>query len=143
MNKTSESTIFKLIVVSILGVFALWFLYALIAGTGNGMNMGFRGNYGGGYFYTGSGLSNSSILLLLVKFLFVLFIVGLAGGIFVFIKNYLFTKKDIEKIKSSFSSNAGQETNEEFVTCSACGKEIDVEWKACPHCGELKEKSVN
>ncbi|MDO9535227.1 MAG: zinc ribbon domain-containing protein [Bacillota bacterium] len=143
MSKTNESTIFKFIVVTIIGGFALWFLYTLIAGTGNGINMGFRGNYGGGYFYMGSGLSISPILLLLVKFLFVLFIVGLAGGIFVFIKNYLFTKEDIEKIKSSFSSNTEQEANEESVTCSACGKEIDVEWKACPYCGELMKKSTN
>lgn len=140
MSTANENTIFKLVVVSIIGVFAMWFLYTLVAGTGNGISMGYRGNYGGGYFYMGSGLSISSILLLLVKFLFVLFIVGLAGGIFVFIKNNLFTKEDIDKIKSSFSSNAGQGTNEEFVTCSACGKEIDVEWKACPYCGEVKEK---
>lgn len=140
MSKTNENTIFKLVVVTILGVFAIWFLYALVAGTGNGMNMGFRGNYGGWAWNVGSGLSISSILLLLVKFLFVLFIVGLVGGLFVFIKNNLFTKEDIEKLKGSFSSNAEQGTNEEFVTCSACGKGIDVEWKACPYCGELKEK---
>lgn len=143
MSKANENTIFKLIVVSIIGVFALWFLYTLIAGTGNGISVGFRGNYGNGYMYMGSGLSISSIMLLLVKFLFVLFVVGLVGGATVFIKNNLFTQEDIEKIKGTFASNTVQEVKEEFVVCSTCGKEIDAEWKACPYCGELMEKATN
>lgn len=107
------------------------------------MYMGFSGNYGNGYFYLGSGLSISAILLLLVKFLFVLFVVGFVGAIIIFIKNYVFTKEEVEKMKGAFSSNTRQENNEGFVICNACGKEVDSEWKSCPYCGELLVKTTN
>lgn len=47
--------------------------------------------------------SISVLLLILIKVLFVLFIVGLVAGTAVAIKNYIFTAEDIKKIKCTFT----------------------------------------
>ena len=87
---------------------------------------------------TGLGFAGtiSALLLVLIKVLFVLFIVGLVIGIAIAIKNYIFTKEDIEKIKGTFT---GKKTVIIKETCSICGKELNDEWKLCPHCGKEKE----
>lgn len=80
---------------------------------------------------TGFGLSIIVLLNFLIKFLFVIFIVGLVGGLLVAAKNYIFTPEDIENFKSTFRGN--KETVE-IKTCSTCGKEVNSDWKACPYC---------
>lgn len=92
-----------------------------------------------GYGYSGAGLlgTTSFILLLLIKLLFVLLVVGLVVGIVLIIKNYLFTKEDAEKIKGTFVRSKAQTIKE---TCSACGKELEEQWKNCPYCGKGKSK---
>jgi len=56
------------------------------------------------------------------------------------IKNYLFTKEDVEKIKGSFVSSKAEAIKE---SCSACGKELEENWKNCPHCGKEKTRETN
>jgi len=81
----------------------------------------------------------SALLLFLIKVLFVLFIVGLVVGISIAIKNYIFTAEDVAKIKSTF---IGKKTVVIKETCSICGKELNDDWKLCPHCGKEKEVKV-
>lgn len=87
---------------------------------------------------TGLGFTGtiSVALLFLIKVLFVLFIIGLVVGIGIAIKNYIFTKEDVDKIKSTFT---GKKTVVIKETCSICGKELNDDWKLCPHCGKEKE----
>ncbi len=76
------------------------------------------------------------LLIFLIKFLFVIFFVGLIGGLLVVAKNYILTHEDIENFKSTFKSEKKVTSN----TCSVCGKEINLVWKACPYCGATIEK---
>ncbi|HYE10451.1 MAG TPA: zinc ribbon domain-containing protein [Patescibacteria group bacterium] len=93
-----------------------------------------------GYAVTGSSLlgTTSLILLILIKVLFVLFIIGLVVGIALAIKNYIFTEEDVKRIKCSLSGNKAKEKH----ICSACGKELGNQWIACPYCGNEIEKEV-
>ena len=86
---------------------------------------------------TGFGLSIVVILTFLIKFLFVVFVVGLVGGIFVAVKDYIFTAEDVEGFKNTFKFN---KTAEKKQTCIVCGKEVNPEWKACPYCSATIEK---
>ncbi len=87
---------------------------------------------------TGLGFAGtiSALLLVLIKVLFVLFIVGLVVGIAIAVKNYVFTAEDIQKIKGTFT---GKKTVVIKETCSVCSKELNDDWKVCPHCGKEKE----
>ena len=133
----------RIAVITGIGIVILWLINALLFQTGNGVNFNFRGNHEGGYFYMGTGLgftaTISTLLLFLIKILFILFIVGLVIGIVIAVKNYVFTEEDIKKIKNTFTSKKTVIIKE---TCSVCGKTIEKEWKACPHCGKLKEEKV-
>jgi len=84
-----------------------------------------------------AGFSYSILIILtfLIKFLFVIFIVGLIGGLLVAAKNYILTAEDIQNFKSTFKSEIKATSN----ICSVCGKEINPEWKACPYCGATIE----
>jgi uncharacterized OB-fold protein len=83
--------------------------------------------------------------ILIIKALFVVFIVGLIGVIVAWIKDNIFTKEEKESIKEGFL-----ELNNRFhrVTCVTCGETQKPEWKICPYCGEnnnmkSKESSDN
>lgn len=77
-----------------------------------------------------------SLMLMLVKVLFVVFAVALIAGIVVYIKNNIFTKEDIESIKNTFS---GKKPVSQIEACTACGNAIQAEWKLCPLCGKERE----
>lgn len=77
-----------------------------------------------------------SLMLMLVKVLFVVFVVALIAGIVVYIKNNIFTKEDIESIKNTFS---GKKPVSQIEACTACGNAIQAEWKLCPLCGKERE----
>ncbi len=133
-----EKSLFEFLGSLVLSILGLWFLYVILRGAG----VGIPGYYGGGYEhmgygYAGAGLlgSTSFILLLLIKLLFVLLVIGLVVGIVLIIKNYLFTKDDVEKIKGAFVK---AEVIKE--SCNACGKELEEHWKNCPYCGKEKTK---
>ena len=50
----------------------------------------------------GIGALVSGLLTFLIKIFFVLFIIGLVGGLIVVAKNYVFTPEDIEAFKAPF-----------------------------------------
>ena len=78
----------------------------------------------------------SYLLLLIIKVLFVVFIIGLVAGVIVWIKNNnLFTEEDVKTIKGAFITTKVVEIKE---LCSACTKELNSGWKVCPHCGTDK-----
>lgn len=135
-----NDSLVRLITVSILGIFGLWLISTLVLGTGFGIS--FNGNYGGGHmnmglgYGIGYGSTFAYFMLLLIKVLFVVFIVALVAGIVIWIKNNIFTKEDIETIKNTFN---GSKTALNKETCVACGKTIEADWKLCPHCGKEKE----
>lgn len=74
------------------------------------------------------------ILLLIIKLLFVLFIVGLTVGIVVYVFKHIFTAKDIQQLKGTFNGSK----NAKKDNCVSCGKDLDNEWKVCPFCGNEK-----
>ncbi|MFZ5987798.1 MAG: hypothetical protein ACOYWZ_11820 [Bacillota bacterium] len=138
MTNTKGNTTLKLLGALVLGIVGLWLIYTLLIGAGMGINIGFRGGYGGGHMYMGTGAGFGAIgtisflLLFLIKVLFVIFIVGLVVGIAVAIKNYVFTEEDIKTIKGTFT---GKKTVVNRETCTSCGKELNEEWNICPFCG--------
>lgn len=54
---------------------------------------------------TGLGVTVSLLLTLLIKFFFIVFIIGLVGGFIIAAKNYVFTPEDIAAFKSSLRGN--------------------------------------
>jgi len=86
---------------------------------------------------TGIGFSIALLLNFLIKFLFVVFIVGLVGGLVIEAKNYIFTPEDVENFKSTFKGNKSIFNKQ---TCSLCGKDVTTEWKVCPYCSATIEK---
>lgn len=54
---------------------------------------------------TGLGATVSVLLTLLIKFFFIVFIIGLVGGFVVAAKNYVFTPEDIAAFKNSFKGS--------------------------------------
>lgn len=57
----------------------------------------------------GLGASVSLLLTFLIKFFFVVFIVGLVGGLIVTAKNYVFTPEDIAAFKAPFKGHKTEE----------------------------------
>ena len=141
MEKTNGAAILKLLGSILLVIVGLWFIYALLYGSGSGINIGFRSGYEGGNMYIGTGAGYgtagtiSFLLLFLIKVLFVLFIVGLVIGIAIAVKRLVFTEDDIQKIKGTFT---GKKTVIIKEACAVCGKELNEEWKVCPFCGNEK-----
>ncbi len=140
MAALKDKPILKILVVLLVSILGLALIRELFFGTGYGSGIILRGNHEGGYIYMGTGLgfagTISALLLVLIKVLFVLFIVGMIVGIAIAVKKYVFTAEDVEKIKSTFK---GKKTVVIKETCSGCGKELNDDWKVCPHCGKEKE----
>lgn len=140
MNK--DSTL-KIIAFSILGILILWIANMLLFSTGNGINVNFRGYYGGEHMYSGYGYGNgfngtiSVLLMFLIKVLFFVFVVALIVGLILMVKNSIFTPEDIATIKGAFNSK--NQTPKKV--CDSCGKELDPKWKACPYCGKEVENT--
>lgn len=143
MSQSSGGKILKILGGILVIILGLWLIHALFFNSGNGLSIGIRGGYNGSHFNMGIGMGSgvgtagtiSFILMLLIKVLFVLFIVGLVAGIAVAISRYLFTAEDVQQIKSTFT---GKKTVVAKEVCSICGKELEDEWKVCPHCGKEK-----
>lgn len=143
MGQSNGSKILKLLGGILLIILGLWLIHALFLNSGNGVSIGIKGGYNGSHINMGVGMgygvgtagSISYILMLLIKVLFVLFIVGLVAGIGVAVTKYLFTAEDVQQIKGTFT---GKKTVVVKEVCSICGKELEDEWKVCPHCGKEK-----
>lgn len=136
MRNDSMARVLTITVLSILG---LWLVYTLLFGSGMSIGMGYRGFNGGEHmsmgYSIGFGSSFAYLLLMLVKVLFVVFAVALVAGIFVWIKNSVFTKEDVETIKNTFTGNSNLNQKEQ---CVACGRTMEADWRLCPHCGKEK-----
>jgi hypothetical protein len=141
VNELKKDSTIKIIGLSVLALIVLWLIKTILFGAGFGMGVNVRTNYGGGSMYMGTslgfGLSISLLLTYLIKFLFIVFIVGLIGGLVVAAKNYIFTPEDIEVFKAPFKAGKSTITK---TTCMECGKELNADWKACPYCGTSTEK---
>lgn len=135
----------KLAAISLGGILILWLIYTILFGTGSGIAINFGGNFIGRHYeggvYMGNGFvyggAITSLFVILIKILFVVFIIGLVGGILVWIKNYVFTEEDKETIKNAFTGKGNVAKKEK---CSVCGKDLNAEWKACPHCGTVRNQ---
>lgn len=89
------------------------------------------------YYSAGFGYAATAAfwLALLIKVLFAVFVISLIIALGVWIKNNFFTTEDIATLKSSINKGGTRVSTEK---CSYCGKELNSEWVACPHCGEEK-----
>ncbi|WP_318507356.1 zinc ribbon domain-containing protein [Bacillus sp. T3] len=127
----------KMIGYSILGIIILWLAKAVLFPTGYGVSVrytmpGYSRN-GYGYEHTYNSFNSfNSLTSSFIQILFFVFLVALIVGAVMVVKNYLFTPEDIAEIKGSFIGKANGVTN----PCVTCGKEINPEWKVCPHCGK-------
>ena len=79
------------------------------------------------------------LFLILIKVLFVAFVVGLVVGGIIFIKDTLFTEEEKAKFKVVFTGNR---VVTQKKTCAHCEKQIKAEWKACPYCGIKIENEI-
>jgi hypothetical protein len=99
-------------------------------------------NIWGGKIFMGTGfgfgLTIPFILTFFIKLLFIVFIIGLVGGLLVTVKNFVFTPEDIENFKAPFKGCC--KTIAVKATCPVCGKEVKEDWRACPHCSTSLEK---
>ena len=140
MDTVKKNPILKPIFISAIWLIALWLIYTLLFNSGYnfgyGMNYQYGNHHGGGYFYMGTGLgflsTISFVLLLLIKIFFVVFVVSLIAGIALYIKNYLFTGEDVQKLRGTFACKPAAAK----ATCGICAKELGADWKVCPYCGK-------
>lgn len=136
----NTNSLIKLISVLLLAALGVWLVYVLVLGGGMGYGYHMAGSYRGGSFNMGLGYgygsSLSYLLLLVIKVLFGVFLVALAAGVIVWIKNNLFTEADIATIKNTFSGNNAVNPKS---SCDSCGKTVEAEWKLCPYCGKEKD----
>ena len=79
------------------------------------------------------------LFLILIKVLFVAFVLGLVVGGIVFVKDNLFTEEEKAKFRGMFTNN---KVVAQKKACDCCGKELKAEWKACPHCGKTVENKI-
>jgi hypothetical protein len=93
-------------------------------------------NMGNGLMFGGTA---TYILMILIKIFFSLFVLGLVGGLIVWIKNNVFTAEERESIKGVFT---GKKAVVKEI-CSTCRKELSREWKVCPYCGYEKSEDSN
>lgn len=59
--------------------------------------------------FTGIGYLITSLLAILIKLFFLVFIVGLVGGFIVLAKSYVFTPEDIDAFKAPFKKHKEKE----------------------------------
>lgn len=133
----------KLLLVSLLGVLALWILHTLVAPTLGGFRAGYSGNFMGHRFgggvYVGNGLifggTVAYILIVLIKIFTILLVLGLVAGVVIWIKNNIFTVEERDEIKGVFTCKNSTVKEK----CIICEKELNSEWKVCPYCGKEKQ----
>lgn len=131
-----RDSVSKIIGLSFIALILIWAMKSILFPAGFGVAINLRTNYGGGSIFMGTGLSITLLLTYLIKLLFGIFVVGLFGGLIVTAKKYIFTPEDIEAFKAPFKG--GKSTIK--LACKECGKEINEDWKTCPHCGTSIEK---
>lgn len=131
-------SIYKLILISIVGIVILWLAKELLFPM-NYFSVNILGSYGGEHMYMngyGFGLGTFSVLLVfLFKVLLVIFVIALLVALVMAAKNYLFTQQDYEAFHGGFTQAPGPKK-----TCDSCDKTLEDGWKVCPYCAaEVKE----
>ncbi len=137
-----KNSMIKIVGVISLVIIALWLLLNILYPMGFGMTMNYTmpTNMGNGFNYS-YGFNNYggfATLLLgsLIKVLIIALFVTLLFGIFMYVKNNVFSKEDIDLIKKAFTD--GQSKSDKV--CSECGKSLNTDWKVCPYCGNEVDK---
>lgn len=128
----------KIILFSIAALVVLWLAKVILFPTRYGMGIYVNGNFGGehAYFrggYTYGGGEFYFLLGFLVKALIVILVAALVIGILLYLKNNFFTQEDMAAIRSSFNFRNKSSVKK---ACSDCGREVNDNWKVCPHCGK-------
>jgi hypothetical protein len=121
----------KLIGYSVLGLIAFWLVDSVLFPSGYGVSVSynmpghFRSGYEHGYVFN-YGLTGFTGLI--IQILLVALFLALLVGVIMVVKNYFFTQENIAAIKASLI----QATK----PCVECGKDLNPDWKVCPHCGK-------
>lgn len=148
MNKSesNKDSMVKNLGAILLGIIVLALIYNVFfspqqnyGGYGFDMRMGNWGmqtgyGMGGSGFDLNLGSILGGILIILVKLLSITLVVGLAVGLWVMIKDYLFSDSDnpLSSLTKAFSKNK--------MSCPKCGSSVDTTWDFCPDCGQAITK---
>lgn len=136
-----DSTI-KIIGLAVLAIVVLWLLKAILLPTGYGMSIsyGMQDHMGRGYGYSygmiGFGGSLTILLAFIIKVLITVFTVTLLVGLVMLLVKHVFTKENVASIKNTFAAKSEGTSK----VCIECDKNLDEEWKICPHCGKEVDK---
>ncbi len=155
-NATNQDSLVKSVGMVLLGIIVLALFYNVffnpasmnpysrIGGYGGMGGYGGAGEHmGGGYYPMGAGFDFSlgallgGILLILVKLLSILLVVGLVVGVWVVVKDYLFTDGE-NPLASLTRGFAGSK-----APCPKCGTQVDAQWAYCQVCGEAINRAGN
>lgn len=133
-----------------LALIALSILSSLLSGGRMGYGYNMNMYYGRGVGLDLGGVL-ASVLVLLIKVLWLVLIVSLIVGLFVYFKKNRFDYKKIDLVDRLFKTGyacpgCGTGLAEDYKFCPKCrthlkdkcvqcGKEIQVGWKCCPLCG--------
>lgn len=94
MESLKKNMIVKIVYFFIVEIMGLWLKDFLVFSKAYNINYQFTNQYAQGYSYMNFEIV-SFILILLIKVLFVVFIVSLAVGSMIAVKDYLFIKEEI------------------------------------------------
>lgn len=137
-----KNSTFKMIGVVTIVIIALWLLLNILYPTGYGISMNYSMpiHMGNGFNYS-FGFNNFSgsatlLLALLIKVFLIALFVTLLFGIFMYVKNNVFTKEEVDTMKNTFTSKQSKSDK----TCLECREALNAEWKVCPYCGKVIEK---
>ena len=126
----------KIIVYSVLGLMVFWFLQAVMFPAGYGVSgrNNIQGYYRNGseHGYISNFGSNNSFGSSILQLLLIVFVIALLVSVVMIVKNNLITPDNTTLIKGSFTGKSKRVTK----PCLDCGKELNLEWKVCPHCGK-------
>ncbi|MEW9122345.1 MAG: zinc ribbon domain-containing protein [Thermotaleaceae bacterium] len=129
-----NDTAMKIIVFSGVGLIVLWLIKSTFLPTGYGMSLSYNTP---GYFRNGMEHSYNSnygfsFTSLIIQMLLVVIIISLIIGVVILVKNFVVRPEEIVTTKESVPENLIQDNS----SCVQCGKELNQEWKVCPHCGK-------
>ena len=124
----------KIIFISLAALLVLCFITVILFLTEYGIRINFSGNLLRVYEHIQNGYQGtiSLLLIIFIEVLFAVLIVGFLIALILFTKNNAFTQEGAAASKGAFS----EKKHEAKKICSECGREINPEWDACPHCGK-------
>lgn len=146
MEEFKRDPLFRMIGILLLAVLAFGLVYSLLFGSMS--TVGYGNHYGGGHFgmsgqatfgYGPSfGLSITSLLMFIIKILFILLIIGLVVGIAKAIRQEVLPNININPVQGLICASPQQAQIEVKQLCAGCGRELHSDWKVCPYCAKEK-----